>query len=241
MYAGLVITSDDKIRRECEKIIRETGEISCEYLVSPKDLVDSYNFFNHLFILISDLDHQILQKISSAQLHIPGLSIVFYNHSLNFIDFPDIFHASKVKMIIGENRKADFGNLLEQLKLNFWRKLPYQKLGIAFDSLSPRMKKAMHYIEFAPISDCNISNIAEYLSISSGYFSQEFKRETCKSFRSFMQKVIDYYENLIFSNANLPAKNISQILGYSELSSFSRSFKKRKGISPTKFKKLVQL
>ena len=34
-------------------------------------------------------------------------------------------------------------------------------------------------------------------------------------------------------------KNISRILGYSELSSFSRSFKKRKGISPTKFKKIV--
>ena len=102
------------------------------------------------------------------------------------------------------------------------------------------MKKAIKFIETAPIVDCNISKISNHICISPGYFSQEFKRETKKSFRSFMQKVIAYYEDVIFSNANLPATEISNILGYSELSSFSRSFKKRKGISPTKYRKMVQ-
>jgi YesN/AraC family two-component response regulator len=142
-------------------------------------------------------------------------------------------------MIIGENRKKNLEELIFNLKENFWRKIPYNKLGIKLENLSPRMKNVIQYIETAPIGECNINAISKHLNISAGYFSQEFKRETKKSFRSFMQNVLDYYENIIFSQVNLPAKSISRILGYSELSSFSRSFKKRKGISPTKFRKIV--
>ena len=71
-------------------------------------------------------------------------------------------------------------------------------------------------------------------------FASRFKFDD-DSFRKFMQRVINYYEDIIFKKVNLSAKNISKILGYSELSSFSRSFKKRKGISPTKYRKIVQV
>lgn len=241
MYTGLVISNDAKIREECANIIENSGDIDTKYIEKIDELDKSTSFLNYLFILISDFDKIVIKKIAEAQLLTPGLSTIFYNHSLNFIELPEIARSSKVKMIIGENRKANLQELLESIKDNFWRKIPYEQLGVDYDVLSPRMKKVMQYIETAPISDCNINAISTYLSISPGYFSQEFKRETNKSFRGFMQKVIDYYENIIFSNVNLPAKNISQILGYSELSSFSRSFKKRKGISPTKFRKMVNI
>ena len=241
MYTGLVISNDNKIREEVTFIIKNSGDLKIRYLDSIDELDENSLFFNYLFILISDLDHNVIKRIIESQSMIPGLSTIFYNHSLNFIELPEFASSSKVKMIIGENRKKNLKELLEQIKNNFWRKIPYEKFGIDFDDLSPRMKKVMQYVETYPINECNINALASYLNISAGYFSQEFKRETKKSFRGFMQKVIDYYENIIFSNVNLPAKNISQILGYSELSSFSRSFKKRKGISPTKFRKMVNV
>ena len=239
MYQGLIITKDEKIRTESLEIIENVGDIKIKCVESIDQLKDDNDLINYLFVLVSDLNQDVLQRITEVQLKVPGLSSIFYNYSLNFVEFPFISSNSKVKMIIGENRKSNLEDLINKLKDNFWRKIPYDKMGIKLENLSPRMKNVIQYIETAPIGECNINAISTYLKISAGYFSQEFKRETKMSFRTFMQNVLDYYENIIFSQVNLPAKSISRILGYSELSSFSRSFKKRKGISPTKYKKIV--
>jgi len=239
MYQGLIISNDEKIKNESLQIVENAGDIKIEKIESIDELNDDNDLINYLFVIVSDLNQIVLQRITEVQLKMPGLSSIFYNHSLNFVEFPFLSVNSKVKMIIGENRKKNLEDLIINLKENYWRKIPCKKMGIEFENLSPRMKNVIQYIETAPISDCNINAISRYLNISAGYFSQEFKRETKKSFRTFMQNVIDYYENIIFSQVNLPAKSISRILGYSELSSFSRSFKKRKGISPTKYKKII--
>jgi AraC-like DNA-binding protein len=242
MYKGLIVTQDDTIRQEIAILLDNVGEIKGEFVNSLDEIDNACPYLDHLFVLVSDLNHQTIKNISETQLHTPDLSIIFYNHSLNYVEIPDVLHTfSRVKLIIGENRKSNLKDLFIQLKKDFWRKIPYVKLGVKYENLSQRMKDAMNYIETAPIRDCNIIAIADHLNISAGYFSQEFKRETNLSFRSFMQTVLDYYEDIIFSKVNLPATDISVLLGYSELSSFSRSFKKRKGVSPTKYKKLLQV
>lgn len=241
MYNGLIISTDEKIKGECRSILNDVGGITLKIADNLDYFKDKTCFSNYLFIIVSEFKTNMLTEILSYQENTPGLPLVFYNHSVKITDVTDIGIANKVKMIIGENRKEDLNELVEQLKNRYWRKIPYERFGVDIDSLSPRMKKAMLFIETAPIAQCNINSISEHLSISPGYFSQEFKRETDKSFRSFMQQVIDYYEKVIFKQVHLSTKNISKILGYSELSSFSRSFKKRKGISPTKYKKLMQI
>lgn len=240
MYKGLIITDDEQIRKECEDIIRDSGFIFLETLKDSSDLPIK-KIISYLFVLVTDFDPGLFERISTVQKQSLGLNFIFYNHSLNFSAFSHFTYSSKVKLIVGENRKTDLKQLMSNVKENYWRKLPYKDLGIRLGDLSPRMKRVMRFIESAPITDCNINSLSTYLNISAGYFSQEFKRETSKSFRSFMQDVLDYYEDLIFTHTTLAAKEISQILGYSELSSFSRSFKKRKGISPTKYKKTVNV
>ena len=137
---------------------------------------------------------------------------------------------------MGENRIKDLSRVLLQLTRDYWKKIPYDKFSISYEKLSPRLKKVMNYIETHDLKECDTAKISEYLDISSGYFSQEFKRVTKFTFREFMQKLLDHYEFIILDSLNLSAKTASQILGYSELSSFSRSFKKRKGYPPSQRK-----
>ncbi len=238
MYKGIIVTNQEAIVEECRDIIDQVGDIELDVYENIHDIRFD-ELFNFLFVIITEIDRPGLVILSRVQSFTPGLAVILYNHSLNFNEIPDLSLTSKVKMIIGENRKSDLIEILGQLKDSYWRKIPYKQFGIDYPRLSPRMKKAMQFIESAPIRDCNISAISGYLNISPGYFSQEFKRETHQSFRRFMQQVIDYYENLIFTKVDLPTKNISQILGYSELSSFSRSFKNRKGVSPSQYKKMM--
>ncbi|MGD9899904.1 MAG: helix-turn-helix domain-containing protein [Calditrichaceae bacterium] len=241
MYNGILLTRDDQIRQECDQIFVGNPDISIIPTTSLDDLNIKNSSSNFLFILVSELNNDILGQIKRLQEYIPDLALILYNHSLILSDLKDVSEANELKIVVGQNRQKNLLALLDELLQNYWRKIPYEQFDIEIETLSPRMKKALLFLESARITDCNIGRIAKYLNISAGYFSQEFKRETGQSFRKFMQNVLNYYEEIILEKVNLPAKNISRLLGYSELSSFSRSFKKRNGISPTEYKKLVKM
>lgn len=239
MYSGLIITNDPVIQAECLDIAGTINNLNISCISSTNELIPEINISNCLFILISELNKKMISQITKFRENMAGPVLLFYNHSINYDELPVVNAGSKIKMIVGDKRQLNLKNHILKLKSKFWRRIPYKELGINYNSLSPRMKLVMEYIETEPVHDCNINAIAFFLNISPGYFSQEFKRETKKSFRTFMQSVISYYENIIFSQLNLSTKSISKILGYSELSSFSRSFKKRNGMSPSKYKKII--
>ena len=241
MYQGFIVSEDNKIIEECRSIIDEIGKI--EVRIFPALIAPAINDAaqNLLFIVLTEINEQNLSMLIKTQKMFPDVTIILYNRSLNLSNLNPLNHLSLFYLIVGEERLKILQQTVEKLKKNYWRTIPFEEFGIQFERLSPRIQRALKYIETADIGECNISDIADYLHISPGYFSQEFKRETGQPFRSFMQKVLAYYEDLILTKANLPAQKISQMLGYSELSSFSRSFKKRKGISLTKYKKMVKM
>ena len=241
MYQGFIVSEDSKIIEECSSIINEIGKI--EIQIFPALVATAINNAaqNLLFIVLTEINEQNLSVLTKTQKMFPDVTIILYNRSLNLSNLNQLNHLSLFYLIVGEERLKILQQTVEKLKKNYWRTIPFEDFGIQFDRLSPRIQRALKFVETADIGECNISGIADYLNISPGYFSQEFKRETGQPFRSFMQKVLAYYEDLILTKANLPAQKISQMLGYSELSSFSRSFKKRKGISLTKYKKMVKM
>ena len=240
IFNGVVVTDDDLIREESALIIAEAGAIQVDFFKDFEQLkVDEYNL-DYLFILFSDFNPALHDKLVYIKKHLPQTPVIFYNHSLTVENIGHIPESANIRMIVGERRKQDLSELLETLKESHWRHIPLKKFGIDREKLTPRIVKAISYIENSEIRLCNTTNIAGYLEISPGYFSQEFKRATGISFRSFMQKVLNYYEENILVKGNLSTKAISHILGYSELSSFSRSFKRRKGLPPTQFRRKMQ-
>lgn len=240
MFNAIVVTNDDLIKEESARIISETGAIQVDFLSNFQQFkVDDYNL-DYLFILLSDFNSGLHDKLGYIKNYLPQTPVIFYNHSLTIENIGDVPESANVHMIVGERRKQDLHELLRTLKENHWRHIPLEEFGIERKKLSPRIIKAISYIENSEMQLCNTINIAKHLDISPGYFSQEFKRATGISFRSFMQKVLNYYEETILVKGNLSTKAISHILGYSELSSFSRSFKRRKGLPPTQFRRKMQ-
>lgn len=240
MYYCFVDACDDQINHEIKSVLNQFENVQIKHFHLKSGVVINKHFLNCLCILITEINPVILEKLNNLQCQAPDIPVVFYNHSLVVSNLKQIGDTSRLNMIVGENRKKILIELIQKINNNYWRKIPYQDFSIDVDSLSPRLKKALIFIENAEINKCNIDRIASMLNISPGYFSQEFKRETGQSFRSFMQKLLNYYEDLILKRVNIPTKFIAQLLGYSELSSFSRSFKNRKGISPRTYKKMSQ-
>ncbi len=236
MQKGIIVSKDAKVREECQTQL-EPFQLELVYTDDLETLSEIENDFNFLFLLIHNFHKLSLEKLSALQDMFPAVAIILYNDSLISDALTQIGHFNGVHLLIGPGRAAFLQKTVRQIMDTYWRKIPLDTIGVRIETLSPRIQKAIRFIEEHRLNECTLTNLSAYLGISAGYFTQEFKRETGYSFRKFIQLALHYYEDRVFPKLNISAQNMAKILGYSELSSFSRSFKRRQGVSPGKFKK----
>ncbi len=243
MLKGIIYYTEEKIKNEVDRVLEQVPGLDIHFYTKADQVYQYLRSKTSLFILIAVDDAEAIKELLHLYNRYPQIYFVYYYHTLNIDNFQQSEFNNFSHIVIGENRKQSLIEILAGLTKNYWKKIPYNEIEIKYDLLSPRLKKAMGYIETHDLKDCSIAKISKFLHISQGYFSQEFKRETGFTFRNFMQRLLAYYEMIIFDRLDLSAKTASQILGYSELSSFSRSFKKRKGYPPSlqKYHKYAEL
>ncbi|MBO9608377.1 MAG: response regulator [Paenibacillaceae bacterium] len=96
------------------------------------------------------------------------------------------------------------------------------------------VEAAEHYIREHPFDDISMQHISDYLHVSPNYFSKLFKLETGQSFTDYLLAAkVELAEQMLRSGAT--PTDISEKLGYLNLSSFTRMFRKIKGVSPSQY------
>lgn len=98
------------------------------------------------------------------------------------------------------------------------------------------VKKAVEYISSNYYRDISIKEIADYLGLSRNYFCSIFKDALGKSPQEFliqfrMDKACEYMHN-----NNLSISDISRSVGYDDPLTFSKMFKKTKGLCPERYR-----
>ena len=84
--------------------------------------------------------------------------------------------------------------------------------------------------------EISMSDIAQELNISLGYFHRAFRKRTGQTPHEYLNQMrIGRASNLLLQSS-LPLSRISEICGYRDPLYFSRAFKKAKGISPSAFR-----
>lgn len=233
---GLIFAENQDILEEIQSAFANISELSCKYYKSisgnRKKLENEY--FD--FLIIATNNPKELNIFSELVADFPQVYFIYYFPTLNLEynqhqDFTK-FH----QVIVGENRQVNLVRIVEKIIQNHWKKIPLNLIVKNRHKISDRIKNIINYIESHDLKECTSARISAHLHLSPGYFSQEFRKETGQTFRDFMQNLRAHYEKIILEKMKLNAKTASQILGYSELSSFSRSFKKRKGYSPSQKK-----
>lgn len=106
--------------------------------------------------------------------------------------------------------------------------------------LSPyehEIEYALNYIEFYMTKDFSLESVAEYMNISSHYFSKLFKSEVGENFIHYVtrRKIEIACEKL--SQSDAPIISIAFDLGFNEANYFSKVFKKQIGQSPNEYRK----
>lgn len=234
MLDSVIFCENRTICDEIKDIVNRVPLLSAHTISDVKQQKQFIEQNSVQFLIHAHDSNIILDKSLKLYRKYPHIQLIYYypNLKIDHIRFGEFDSFSHI--VVGENRKANLLEILLQLTTSYWKKIPYNKFGFIYDDLSPRLRGVMNYIETHELKSCSTSQLARHLDISAGYFSQQFKRETGMTFRRFMQMLLDHYEYVIFDRLKLSAKTASKILGYSDLSSFSRSFKKRKGYPPSR-------
>ncbi|WP_294562547.1 AraC family transcriptional regulator, partial [uncultured Traorella sp.] len=104
------------------------------------------------------------------------------------------------------------------------------------------IEKSEKYLEKNLFSDkLSVKNIAQESNISEVYFRKMFKEKYGKSPLSYINDMrIKKAKELIINEENLSIKEVSDACGFLDIYSFSRSFKKNVGVSPSQYRKKMQ-
>ena len=84
--------------------------------------------------------------------------------------------------------------------------------------------------------EITLDDVSREVNITPYYFSKLFKEETGEGFIEYLTNIrIDKAKELL-SNTSYSMKEICQMVGYTDPNYFSRTFKKKVGVTPTEFK-----
>lgn len=104
---------------------------------------------------------------------------------------------------------------------------------------SSKFNKIIDYME-KNFATTNLQETAEYFHYHPNYLSKEIKKNTNKTYSQILQNIKLKQACFYLSKTNLPIQEITQKIGYTELSYFYHIFKKNFNLTPNEYRRQVQ-
>lgn len=175
--------------------------------------------------------------VTIGQYHLAAMETVsnFYKFCANnSLDFNEI--AGNVPNLYEKVPQMDESSLTSWM--NEMARMISEELKTARNSTSHRLVTEAQLLVREKYMDASISLdvVCSILGVSNSYFSSVFKKETDKSFISYLTDYrMDIAEELILSGETKSYK-VAEKVGYLDANYFSYVFKKRFGVSPSKYR-----
>ena len=175
--------------------------------------------------------------VTIGQYHLAAMETVsnFYKFCANnSFDFNEI--AGNVPNLYEKVPQMDESSLTSWM--NEMARMISEELKTARNSTSHRLVTEAQLLVREKYMDASISLdvVCSILGVSNSYFSSVFKKETGKSFISYLTDYrMDIAEELILSGETKSYK-VAEKVGYLDANYFSYVFKKRFGVSPSKYR-----
>lgn len=185
-------------------------------------------FFIVILKKVSDATANSLIRLRRAY---PLLFIIYYNTQLKDQEFSKLYLAGVDYCFIGDARQLNLLKKLQELWQNHWRRIPQDLRNKSDSEPTVRVKSIFTLIETKPLHNLSSIVLARHLNISENHFRMEFKKYFGLNFREFKQQLFFRYESYLLFEKKLKPREVFDILNYTNLSAFSRSFKTRHGTS----------
>lgn len=133
-------------------------------------------------------------------------------------------------------RKEEYFGILAFLLDEIFEEIILKKL-VPYER---EMEYAVQFIEKHLTRGVTLETAAQYMNISSHYFSKLFKSEMGQNFIDYVtERRVEWAKDLILST-QLPLSTIAFELGFNEANYFSKVFKKSTGETPSQYRKRME-
>lgn len=99
---------------------------------------------------------------------------------------------------------------------------------------------AKRYIDENLESELSVAKLAEQFYVSPNYFSRLFKRVMNEGCNEYIVKKRIEKSKILLETTTIKAGKIAMMVGYNDTNYFSLAFKKHTGMSPTKYREMLQ-
>ena len=161
------------------------------------------------------------------------------------LDAQDVFRAPYLKALfeaahkgLGFEGENTFGAYEHYLCGIIWQIIgilmyrSHKDIGVVDTYIRPAISMMNNYYSYR----ITVSDIAEQLHISKGYFSEIFKRETGVSPKKYLNDIRMQRASERLAHGE-SVTDVAMLLGYPDVFAFSRAFKQHYHCSPTEYKK----
>lgn len=162
-----------------------------------------------------------------------AIQLKCYDYILKPINYEEFSRVLKNLIIKMENSEGDISAINKN-----WGGITdgqIRELGKTEEERNVEME-VKKYIYDHMVDNISVTDIAEALHFNSQYLMRAFKKKTDMS-------IVEYITNLrmetakkILVDTNLPVKEVSGMVGYSDYAYFNRVFKKEVGCSPNQYR-----
>ncbi len=109
--------------------------------------------------------------------------------------------------------------------------------GKQYNNICTTSKKALIYILNNFKNNISLSEAAQYVGLSTAYFSSMFKKENNISFKQYVDELRFDYAKKLLSNSDTSISQVCKECGFDNYENFLRRFKLRFGMSPISYRK----
>ena len=129
-------------------------------------------------------------------------------------------------------------NYLSELFVFITRCKKHQKTPSVPESASEsRIQTAAGYIFENSARSLTLHEVAAHVYMSDSYFSKKFKKVTGFNFNEYLTSTRIKKADEMLLNTNMSIADIAEKSGFSDANYFGDVFKKKKGVSPNKYRK----
>ncbi|MGC6176874.1 AraC family transcriptional regulator [Lacrimispora sp. 38-1] len=162
-------------------------------------------------------------------------SFYYYMYPKNLMYYDELFRKlhqlyNKEEGAVTEKISSSY---LYQLLYDFYEILDRYSDKKSTDS---RIEKVRHIIEDHPFEKISIPMVANEIGISTRYLQKKFKENYSLSPKEYHLKQQMDLALILLGQENLPVTEVAERLGYSDMFSFSKQFKKHFGYPPLQAK-----
>lgn len=119
----------------------------------------------------------------------------------------------------------------------------HEKIDTEFDDYrnKSRMEQAVAFIQENYATDLNMAVVSNHVSMNYSLFSYAFKEYTGKNFVNYLKELRVNEAKRLLAETDLRVIEISQRVGYENEKHFMKIFKSVSGVSPTEYRKNMQM